>query len=71
MHYKVHNHVSFRLTKFIEVRKAMGLYRTRQQGHTTETIRESMIDLRRIYPNAGAREMVSLLFHEKGLSVAR
>ncbi|KAG2743521.1 hypothetical protein P692DRAFT_20878373 [Suillus brevipes Sb2] len=49
----------------------MGLQRTRQQGHTIESIHEAMLDLRQIYPNAGAREMISLLFHEKGMSVAR
>jgi hypothetical protein len=49
----------------------MGLRRTRQQGHTIESIHEAMLDLRQIYPNAGAREMISLLFHEKGMSVAR
>ncbi|KAG2146989.1 hypothetical protein BD769DRAFT_1660167 [Suillus cothurnatus] len=30
-----------------------------------------MTDLREAYPNAGAREMVSLLFHEKDMSVSR
>jgi hypothetical protein len=49
----------------------MGLRRTHQQGHTIESIREAMLDLRQFYPNAGAREMISLLFHEKGMSVAR
>jgi hypothetical protein len=49
----------------------MGLIRTRQQGHTIETIREAMIELRQMYPNAGVREVVGLLFHEKNMSVAR
>ncbi|KAG1797415.1 uncharacterized protein HD556DRAFT_1431118 [Suillus plorans] len=49
----------------------MGLRRTRQQGHTVKSICEAMLDLRQIYPNARAREMISLLFHEKGMSVAR
>ncbi|KAG2359833.1 hypothetical protein BDR07DRAFT_1291218 [Suillus spraguei] len=59
------------LTKFVEIRLSMGLRRTHQQGHTIESIREAMLDLRQFYPNAGAREMISLLFHEKGMSVAR
>ncbi|KAG2078334.1 hypothetical protein BDR04DRAFT_1124232 [Suillus decipiens] len=41
------------------------------QHHTVETIHEAMIDLRLTYPNAGACEMVSLLFHERSMSVAR
>ncbi|KAG1801234.1 hypothetical protein EV424DRAFT_1474759 [Suillus variegatus] len=44
---------------------------TRQQMHTVETIHEVMTDLRLTYPNAGAREMVSLLFHKQNMSVAR
>ena len=30
-----------------------------------------MVQLRAIYPYAGAREIVSLLFHERGMSVSR
>lgn len=60
-----------RLTKFLEIRNAMGLQRTRQQGHTVDSVRDAMADLRETYPNAGAREMVNLLFHEWGMSVAR
>jgi hypothetical protein len=48
----------------------MGVQQTHQQGHTIESICEAMLDLRQFYPNAGAREMISLLFHEKGMSVA-
>ncbi|KAG1729360.1 hypothetical protein EDD22DRAFT_982663 [Suillus occidentalis] len=59
------------MTKFVQIRLGMGLQRTRQQGHSVESIREAMLDLRPIYPNAGAREMISLLFHEKGMCVAR
>ncbi|KAG1730995.1 hypothetical protein EDB19DRAFT_1912657 [Suillus lakei] len=58
-------------TKFLKIRQAMGLHRTRQQAHTVESIGNAMIELRAIYPNAGAREMASLLFHEKDMSVAR
>jgi len=50
---------------------SMGLLRTRQQSHSIETIRDAMVNLRIMYPKAGAREMVSLLFHERGMSVAR
>jgi len=60
-----------RLTKFVQIRIGMGLLRTRQQGHTIESIREPMIDLRQIYPKAGIREVISLLFHEKNMSVSR
>jgi len=60
-----------RLTKFLKVREGMGLRRTCQQLHTVETIHEAMGDLRLTYPNAGAREMVSLLFHERNMCVAR
>ncbi|KAG1864858.1 hypothetical protein F4604DRAFT_1586308, partial [Suillus subluteus] len=59
------------ITKFKEIRNAMGLQRTRQQNHSIETIRDAMVDLREAYPNAGAQEMVSLLFHEKDMSVSR
>ncbi|KAG1780114.1 hypothetical protein EV702DRAFT_1043464 [Suillus placidus] len=59
------------LTKFVKIRIGMGLLRTRQQHHSVESIREAMIDLREMYPNAGAWEMVSLLFHEHTMSVSR
>jgi hypothetical protein len=49
----------------------MGLHWTHQQAHTVESIRNAMVKLRAIYPNAGVREMASLLFHEKDMSVAR
>lgn len=57
--------------KFIEIRKGMGLFRTRQQGHTPESIQDAMLELRAMYPNAGAREMISLLFHEMNMAVSR
>jgi hypothetical protein len=60
-----------RHTKFLEIRKAMGLQRTCQQAHTVESICDAMVELRAIYPNAGAREMASLLYHEQDMSVAR
>ncbi|KAI6146513.1 hypothetical protein EDD17DRAFT_1651475, partial [Pisolithus thermaeus] len=42
---------------FIQIRKEMGLIRTR-----------AMVELRVIYPNAGARKMISLLHHERNMS---
>ncbi|KAG9311682.1 hypothetical protein JVU11DRAFT_7919 [Chiua virens] len=65
------NQYGIGLTKFTEIRKELGLQRTRQQRHTKESIRATMMELRVIYPHAGAREMVSLLFHEHGMSVSR
>ncbi|KAF8120087.1 hypothetical protein EV363DRAFT_1460065 [Boletus edulis] len=59
------------LTKFIEIRKGLGLYRTRQQAHTPDTIRPVMTELHEIYPNAGVREMISLIFHEHDMAVSR
>ncbi|KAG2085347.1 hypothetical protein BD769DRAFT_1718725 [Suillus cothurnatus] len=59
------------ITKLKEIRSDMGLKRARQQGHSVETIRDAMVDLRRIYPNAGSREMISLLFHEREMAVPR
>ncbi|KIJ06201.1 hypothetical protein PAXINDRAFT_92365 [Paxillus involutus ATCC 200175] len=65
------NEYGIGLTKFVEIRNSLGLRRTRQQKHTTESIREAMMELRAMYPKAGAREVVSLLFHEKQMCVAR
>ncbi|KAG2150988.1 uncharacterized protein EDB93DRAFT_1249488 [Suillus bovinus] len=59
------------LTKFHQIRVDMGLERSCQQGHTIETIHEAVTDLRKMYPHAGTREMISLLFHEKSMSVSR
>ncbi|KAG1824248.1 hypothetical protein DFJ58DRAFT_738729 [Suillus subalutaceus] len=59
------------LTKFLKIREGMGLRRTRQQNHNIETIHDAMTHLRPMYPNAGAREVVSLLFHEWNMSVPR
>lgn len=49
----------------------MGLQRTRQQGHTIESIHDTMINIRQMYPKAGIREVISLLFHEKSMSISR
>ena len=53
------------------MRKQMGLERSRSQNHDLETIKVPMVELRKKYPMAGAREMTSLLFHEKGMAVSR
>ncbi|KAG1843638.1 hypothetical protein C8R48DRAFT_618652, partial [Suillus tomentosus] len=59
------------LTKFKEIQNAMGLQCTWKQDHTIKSIRDAMVDLHETFPNASAREMVSLLFHEKDMSVSR
>jgi len=59
------------LTSFKAIHKEMGLLRARQQGHSVESVHESMTRLRKRFPKAGAREMVNLLFHELGMSVSR
>ncbi|KAI6001834.1 hypothetical protein EDD15DRAFT_2192588 [Pisolithus albus] len=59
------------LTKFQEIRKQLGLLRTRQQGHTCESIQDIMVEMRRMYPDAGLHEMIGLLFHEHGMAVSR
>ncbi|KAI6011252.1 hypothetical protein BKA83DRAFT_4502818 [Pisolithus microcarpus] len=59
------------LTKFLEIRKQLGLLRTRQQGHTCESIQEVMVEMQNMYPDAGVREMIGLLFHEQGMAVSR
>ncbi|KAG2033434.1 hypothetical protein BDR03DRAFT_1014290 [Suillus americanus] len=64
-------HYGFGLTKFRQIRVDMGLERSRQQGHTIETIHEAVTELRQMFPHAGTREMISLLFHEKNMSVAK
>ncbi|KAG1717935.1 hypothetical protein EDB19DRAFT_1899669 [Suillus lakei] len=59
------------LTKFRQIRVDMGLERSHRQGHTIETIREAVTELREMFPHAGTREMIGLLFHEKNMSVAK
>ncbi|EEB91688.1 hypothetical protein MPER_09919, partial [Moniliophthora perniciosa FA553] len=59
------------LTRFREMRKSLGLFGTRQQGHTVESITDHMVVLRMQYPHAGHDEMVSLLQTERGLRVSR
>jgi hypothetical protein len=69
-YYLTSNHLS-RLTKFREIWEGMGLQQTRQQGHSVESIRDAMIDLHQMYPKAGIWEVISLLFHERDISVSR
>jgi len=59
------------LIKLVEICKGLGLTHTWEQGYTVDSIRESMVKLWTIYLNAGAQEMVSLLFYEHGLSFSR
>ncbi|KAJ7348305.1 hypothetical protein DFH08DRAFT_914298 [Mycena albidolilacea] len=59
------------LTKFREIRESLGLFRTRKQEHSLDTIKPAMIRLRAQYPKAGARDMVGLLFHEEKMGVSR
>ncbi|KAG2151646.1 uncharacterized protein EDB93DRAFT_1083174, partial [Suillus bovinus] len=42
-----------------------------QQGHTIESIRDAMIDICQMYLKAGIPEVISLLFHEKNMSISR
>jgi hypothetical protein len=64
-------HLHNRLTKFVEIRNKLGLRRTCQQGHTPDSIRPAMVELRAMYPDAGVREMIGLLFHEHNMSVSK
>ncbi|KAJ7841523.1 hypothetical protein B0H14DRAFT_3140219 [Mycena olivaceomarginata] len=59
------------ITRFRQIREALGLFWTRKQDPDVTTIRQAMIRLRDQYPKAGAREIVSLLFHEENMSVSR
>ncbi|KAG6843514.1 hypothetical protein H0H93_000741, partial [Arthromyces matolae] len=59
------------LTRFREMREAMGLIRARKAGYDVEDIKDTMRELRKQYPKAGAREMVGLLFHEHSMSVPK
>jgi len=53
------------------MRKAMGLEHARPQGHTIQSIHPHIASLRPKYPKAGARDMVTLLFQERGILVPR
>ncbi|KAJ7728282.1 hypothetical protein DFH07DRAFT_757330, partial [Mycena maculata] len=58
------------LTRFRQIRESLGLYRTRSQHHNINSIRLALLRLRAQYPKAGAREIVSILFHEENMSVS-
>lgn len=53
------------------MRKSLGLIRPRQSKYTIADIHPAMQKLRLVFPKAGAREMVSLLFNELNLYVER
>ena len=59
------------LTKLIKICNSLGLIWTQQQAHTPASICAPMVELQKMYLQAGCQEMVSLLFHEQGLSVSR
>lgn len=61
----------FRLSSLKRMRRRMQLFSTRDQDHTLDSIQPAMIEMRERYPKAGAREMTSILFHEKGMRVPR
>ncbi|KAG1778634.1 hypothetical protein EV702DRAFT_967805, partial [Suillus placidus] len=42
-----------------------------QQDHSIESICDTMINLHQMYPKARIREVISLLFYERDMSVAR
>ncbi|KAI6105017.1 hypothetical protein EV401DRAFT_1893017 [Pisolithus croceorrhizus] len=50
------NQYGIGLTKLRAIRKDLGLYGTCQQGHTPESIRDAMVELRQMYPNADVVE---------------
>ena len=60
-----------RRTKFREIQKSLGLICTQDQAHTVDSIRDIMAKLQSIYPQAGAGEMKSHLFHSYGMQVPR
>ncbi|KAJ3511405.1 hypothetical protein NMY22_g15657 [Coprinellus aureogranulatus] len=59
------------ITKFREMRRALGLLGTRQQGHTIWSIRDDITEIRFTSHNAGILEMKSLLLKKKGKKVSR
>ncbi|KAJ7242659.1 hypothetical protein C8J57DRAFT_1243863 [Mycena rebaudengoi] len=59
------------ITRFREMRESLGIIRSTKQDHTVASIQPAMVCLRAQYPNAGAREIVSLLFHEENMGVPR
>ncbi|KAI6017881.1 hypothetical protein EDC04DRAFT_2870054 [Pisolithus marmoratus] len=73
---EVHKHINTNqygigLMSLRAIQKSLGFLGTHQQGHMPESIQKVMVELQQIYPNAGTCEMISLLFHEKQMSVTR
>ncbi|KAJ7796281.1 hypothetical protein B0H14DRAFT_2915953 [Mycena olivaceomarginata] len=46
------------ITRFRQIREALGLFRTRKQDHDVTTIPQAMLRLGDQYPKAGAHEIV-------------
>ena len=59
------------INSFRKIRQDLGLERPRRKKDTLESIREHVQALRELFPLAGAKEMVSLLFHEHDMLVKR
>ncbi|CAK5263853.1 unnamed protein product [Mycena citricolor] len=55
---------------FRKIREHFGFFRVRKQGHTVETIGDAVARIRVIYPKAGGRDMVNLLFNEENMMVS-
>ncbi|KIK72434.1 hypothetical protein PAXRUDRAFT_180676 [Paxillus rubicundulus Ve08.2h10] len=65
------NEYGIGLKKFMEICNSLGLHWTHQQKHTTESIHEAMMELQAMFLKAGTCKVVSLLFHEKQICIAR
>jgi len=59
------------INSFRKIRQDLGLERPRRKKNTLESIREHVQALRELFPLAGAKEMISLLFHERDMLVER
>ncbi|KAJ7572567.1 hypothetical protein C8J56DRAFT_1140717 [Mycena floridula] len=59
------------LTRFRKYMVDAGLPGVRVSGHTPDSIRPVMVELRAMYPKAGALEMRNLLFHEHMILASR
>ncbi|KAJ2911955.1 hypothetical protein MD484_g8459, partial [Candolleomyces efflorescens] len=59
------------IVNFRKMRTSLGLLGTKQQGHSVESIAEDMQSLRQLFPNAGIRDMKTLLQRRKQKKVPR
>ncbi|EDQ99277.1 uncharacterized protein LACBIDRAFT_316760 [Laccaria bicolor S238N-H82] len=59
------------INSFCKIRWNLGVEWSRRQNHTVESIHEDVQAIRRLYPLAGAREMKSILFHDRDMDVER